>query len=61
MLKGATAIGQSPKKFDTPTITVEKHSFSLNELDSIDEYEKISINIKVLHLNWQKNVGNNGS
>ena len=44
MLKHSTAINQSPKKFQTDIVNFEEQP----KLESKDEYEKVSVNIKVL-------------
>ena len=48
MLKGSTAITSSPKKFQTESVHLEEEPILLKELESKEDYEKVSVNIKVL-------------
>ena len=48
MLKTSTKIMKSPKKIDTSKIHLSSEPIALFELDAKDEYEKISVKVKVL-------------
>ena len=50
MLKGSTAITSSPKKFQTESVHLEEEPILLKELESKEDYEKVSVNIKVLNI-----------
>ena len=47
MLKGSTAITSSPQ---TESVHLEEEPILLKELESKEDYEKVSVNIKVLNI-----------
>ena len=60
MLKTNTQIYKSPKKIDTGTImasTPETKTVTIDALPTLPQYEKISVDVKVLHLYNTEEVG----
>ena len=61
MLKSSTKINQSPKKLDVASlmadVTTASKVITLSSLDSLDEFQKITVNVKVLELKDQTEVG----
>ena len=60
MLKTTTQITKSPKKIDTGTImasTLESTTVTLDALPTLHQYEKTSVNVKVLQLYDTEEVG----
>ena len=59
MLKSTTKIKKSPRKLDMNSIiavTVDSKHITLDELPNIAQYEKISVNIKVLELQEMEEI-----
>lgn len=60
MLKSNTQIRKSPKKIDMDTImalTPESKIITLDALPTLPQYEKVSVNVKVLQLFKREQVG----
>ena len=60
MLKSNTQIRKSPKKIDMDTImalTPESKTITLDALPTLPQYEKVSVNVKVLQLFKSEQVG----
>ena len=61
MLKSNTQIKKSPKKFDMHTImastTLDPKPITLNELQSLSQYDKVSVKVKVLQVLDIEEVG----
>lgn len=61
MLKSNTQIKKSPQKFDMDTIiastTPDSKPITLNELQSLSQYDKVSVNVKVLQVLDVEEVG----
>ena len=48
MLKTSTSIIQSPKKFNISDPDFGEHTIPLSELESKEEYERVSVKVKVI-------------
>ena len=61
MLKSSTVIKQSPKKLDVASlmadITTASKTVTLLSLESLDVFEKVTVNIKVVELKDETQVG----
>ena len=60
VLKGSTTISGSPKKIQVSSVDFEDDKpvvLTLQELQSTDEYEKVSIEVKVIKVTIPETVG----